>query len=228
MAVYDLCGFCKGGRSVECTDCRCSRCKGSRRVDVTCTKCNGFAKITCERCQGAGQLLKKKGWVSDTYEECWKCRGSRQQPCSCGSGKVSSKCPSCQGTGRNSECIQCGGTGQVKCSNCDGLGTVLSQWYLSLGQMPVEDLKSENEKRQRQIPNLRMKILRLEVEYQQTQADWNEAYNQSRADPGWDAGGFQRASTSIMQEIRGCEGEISRLEAEINALEEAVASKKRS
>ncbi len=184
MAVYESCGSCNGARALKCSDCPCRQCKGGR-VDTTCPKCCGSAKITCQRCEGTGQVLKKKGWFSDTYDECWKCSGSRQEACSCNQGKLSIACPSCKGLGRNAQCLKCGATGQLMCSTCKGSGRVRSEWYRSLSQMPVDRLKFEHQKRQQRISVLEMKQMGLQRQYDSIQEMWAEETSHLHTAQDW-------------------------------------------
>ena len=164
MAVWDPCVSCSGGGSFKCKDCRCGRCEASGTIQETCPKCSGSKKTICDNCRGAGQLVEKKGWFSDTYKTCWKCRGSKQQDCVCHSGTVSATCPVCKGVTRNAQCSECGSTGQLKCTPCGGSGKVPGEWYRSLAAMPLEKLKFEHEKRQRNIPILEARSSAVERE----------------------------------------------------------------
>ena len=215
MSVYESCGSCKGARSFKCSDCQCRGCCGSGKVPAVCSNCQGSAMITCEKCRGEGQLLKKKGWFSDSYDQCWRCSGSRQQKCSCESGKVSVKCATCKGTGRNAQCLKCEATGAIKCSLCRGSGQVPSEWYKSLAKMPIEKLKFEYEKRQRRIGPLQAQITRCTDEYDRTQREW---------DPEC-ASGLREYSNRMAGEAMSAESEVGSLHEEMGAIEKVLESK---
>jgi hypothetical protein len=223
MSVYDACGSCKGSGSFKCNDCQCRQCNATGSVQATCTRCNGASKVTCTKCQGAGQLLKKKGFFSDTYEKCWMCSGSRQEHCSCQSGKVSVQCPACKGTKRNAQCPRCGAKGSIRCTACEGSGKVPSEWYKSLARMPVEKLKFEYEKRQRNISTLRMKASSLTRDYEQSERECDEYQEERRAHGEMhpDLIG-ENYRNRLIGEMGSVESQISEAEVEMSAIEKVM------
>jgi len=154
MAVWDRCSPCSGVGTFKCNDCKCPRCEASGTIRETCPKCSGSKKTTCDMCQGEGQILKRKGWFSDTYETCSRCSGTRWQVCACQSGTVSVSCPECKGVSRDTQCSNCGSTGKLKCTACGGSGKVPSAWCRSLATMSLERLGAELETLKVQEDNL--------------------------------------------------------------------------
>ena len=213
MAVWDRCSPCNGTGSFKCKDCKCPRCEASGTIKETCPKCSGSKKVTCDKCQDEGQLLKKKGFFSDTYERCWRCSGSGQQDCACHSGTVSVSCPACKGVTRNAQCSKCGSTGQLKCTACGGSGKVPSEWYRSLATMPVEKLKFEHEKRQRTIPILETTISGVRREHVEL------------LDQPYTAEGYSDRARPLRNEMDRLSAEIGNLKMEMDAIERAMESK---
>jgi hypothetical protein len=213
MAVWDPCSACSGAGALKCKDCKCHRCEASGTIKETCPKCSGSKKLSCDQCQGAGQLLKKKGWFSDTYETCWRCHGSKQQDCACHGGTVLVSCPACKGVKRNAQCSRCGSTGQLKCTSCGGSGKVPSEWYGSLAAMPVEKLKFEHEKRQRNIPMLETRLFGVQREHEEL------------LDHGYSNEGYNDRARPLRSEIDRFVAEIRNLKGEMDAIEKAMESK---
>ena len=163
MALYESCPSCKGRRGFDCTSCRCTCCNATGEITASCSSCQN-GKLTCPRCEGSGQVIVKKGFFGDKYGTCPNCGGTRRATCSTcgGSANVKAKCHACNGTKRNHSCSQCMATGKIKCTTCNGSGNIPSEWSKSLAQMPIDRLKFEYEKRQRNISTLRTKVSTFE------------------------------------------------------------------
>lgn len=129
MSVYNSCSSCSGSGGFKCAQCRCSTCNSTGRVQQRCDVCQATGRVTCQNCSGTGQVLKKKGWFSDTYVACYHCKGSRQQQCgSCQQGLKESTCQTCKGTGAALNCSNCRGQGRTWCAACSGSGKVRPNW----------------------------------------------------------------------------------------------------
>jgi len=158
MSLFENCSACKGQGSLPC-ECLCAACKATGKVPVKCSWCQS-GKAKCDRCASTGRLLEKKGWFSDKYRTCPLCHGTGERLCgSCGGTTlVQGTCTSCSGSSRNARCPNCSGKGKVTCTSCKGAGRFEGQWVKSLDAMPVDRLRFEFEKRQREISNLQREI----------------------------------------------------------------------
>lgn len=145
-----------------------------------------------------------------------------------GSGSVS--CPSCNGKGRTAQCSQCEGTQKITCRTCSGSGKVKSQWLKSLNDLPVDRLRFEHEKRQREVSNLQMQIPHIQRQIDQLQQDWNDAYEEAASDGSrgihnFDAGGYQSGQQSYFSEIGNMQARMREFEGEMEAIEQVLNSK---
>ena|ERR1017187_7560186 len=129
MSVYSSCRPCSGFGGFKCAQCRCSTCNSTGKVQQQCSVCHGTSRVTCQNCSGSGQVLKKKGWFSDKYDACYRCKGSRQEQCgSCKQGYKEATCQTCKGTGAAANCSNCHGQGKTPCADCSGSGRVRPNW----------------------------------------------------------------------------------------------------
>ena len=143
MSLYDNCADCKGYGYFRCVSCVCKSCEASGKTK--CTHCKD-GKEPCYSCGATGQI-ELKGWIFSSYEVCPRCRGNKTIPCSICKGSRTVNCPSCNGKGRTAQCARCGGTQKITCQSCSGSGKVVSQWFKSLNDFPVERLRFEYEKK---------------------------------------------------------------------------------
>lgn len=109
---------------------------------VWCTACNGFRRIGCSTCSGAGISKCTNKNCMQGQETCPKCNGkgrlSVSRSTSIGSsstlgsasgslgggGSINAQCASCNGTGIR-PCATCGGKGVLICKSCKGEGDTL-------------------------------------------------------------------------------------------------------
>lgn len=224
MSLYETCATCKGQGSLPCDQCKCPTCKAMGKMDVKCSICQS-GKVKCRRCDGSGKLLEKKGFFSDKFKTCYSCGGTGKTDCETCHGTTSMKstCSSCQGTGRNARCSTCGGKAKVTCADCKGAGRFEGQWVKSLESWPVDRLRFEFEKRQREISNLHAKISNAESELRSSNESYEEAY--ACRQPDFDASGYNRYNTGLMNEIDSSADRIKGLQAEMNAIERVLDKK---
>lgn len=96
--------------------------------------------------------------------------------------------------------------------------------------LPVERLRFEYEKRQREIGSLQIQLSRLNLEYDRAQDEWGQAYDERRAAgrgalDDFDASGFRGSSDYLMREISSVQARIGTIEREMQDLEAAINSK---
>jgi len=99
-----VCGRC--GREFRWIAGTCSNCGGSGRVDCVVCKSKGKQYIACAYCSGRGGDMRPEGNASDSprhWQTCSICKGSK---------------------GHSLECYSCKGSGKLRCSPCDGRGTI--------------------------------------------------------------------------------------------------------
>ncbi len=226
MPAYDNCADCKGYGYFRCIACTCKSCEAGGMVK--CIHCKN-GKVPCRSC-GATGFIDTKGLIFTRSEVCPDCRRSKTVACSVCTASQSMTCTSCKGSGRNAQCSKCSGTQKVTCHTCNGSGKVVSQWAKSLNDFPVDRLRFEHEKRQREISNLQMQISRVQRQVDQLQQDWNDAYEKaasggSRGIHNFDAGGYQSGQQAYYDEIGNMHGRISECESEMQAIEQALNSK---
>ena len=146
------CVLCSGKGTFisNCIRCKCSLCRGNGicstcRGNKTfkCPTCNGDGQVvgkprrqTCEHCGGTGQTkglitsglpscpyCNSKGYIElKTMVQCSTCGGTGNVNCSRCNG--TGRCSSCQGHGRDANCVLCRGTGVIRreCRDCSGSG----------------------------------------------------------------------------------------------------------
>lgn len=234
MSLYDVCAACHGRGSLPCNECDCTACGASGKVDVKCTRCES-GKVTCDYCHGSGKTedhLKSVYFfvkIITRYGPCIICQGKGRTNCeTChGTTNMTGTCPRCGGSGQNATCAKCNSRRSVPCRECKGAGRFESQWVKSLQSWPVDRLRFEIEKRQRKISTLQIQLSRNSQEYDRLQEEWNDEYNSRRAQGrgalnDFDASGFQGGTTHLVNQIQACEGEISQLESEMNAIEQVL------
>jgi predicted RNase H-like nuclease (RuvC/YqgF family) len=116
------------------------------------------------------------------------------------------------GSGYLKKCPKCNDTRKIKCKECNGSGKVESEWYKSLRNMPVERLRFEYEKRQREIQSLEIQMDRLSREYEdayQVHMDLPIGYGSSRLD-------------SLERQMSGQRSYLMKLENEISIIEQVI------
>jgi len=237
MTLYDACAACHGRGSLPCNECNCTACGASGKMDVKCTRCES-GKVTCDYCHGSGKiedLLKSVYFfvkIIPRYKPCFICDGTGSKNCeTChGTRTMKGACTRCDGSGRYANCAKCKGRRSITCPECKGAGRFESQWVKSLHSCPVDRLRFEIEKRQRKISTLQIQLSRNTREYDRLQEEWNDEYNSRRAQGrgalnDFDASGFQGGTTYLINQIQACEGEISQLESEMNAIEQVLNTK---
>ena len=89
--------------------------------------------------------------------------------------------------------------------------------------MPVDKLRFEFEKRQREISNLQRDISIAEQELEEINEAQQDAYAQRQSD--YSAAGFNQASSNRMSGIMYTEEKIKALQAEMNAIERVLDKK---
>jgi predicted nucleic acid-binding Zn-ribbon protein len=94
-----------------------------------------------------------------------------------------------------------------------------------LNDFPIDRLRFEHEKRQREISNLQMQNRHIERQIDQLQQEWNEAYEAASNIHTFDAGGYQSGQQAYYDEIGDANTLIRELESEIEAIEQALNSK---
>jgi len=87
----------------------------------------------------------------------------------------------------------------------------------------VDRLRFEFEKRQREISNLHGTISNAEQELRSSNESYEEAY--ACRQPDFDASGYNRYQTGLMNEIDHAENQIRALQAEMNAIERVLDKK---
>jgi hypothetical protein len=203
MNKYIICPTCHGFGSVICREC-------------WCPDCNGKGKIVCDYCAGTGKIQKKFLFL---YKEvsCHICNGS---------GSI--KCPKCEGIGHLPHCSKCHGKGEIKCPKCGGTRkletTEYKSWVKSLESLPVDRLRFEYEKRQREIESLQTKTYSLARErdnMEEELKEWEEEhkFNDYSADEMPCLGGINRAYSEISESedrIRQIQEEMKEIEKVIN------------
>lgn len=85
----------------------CPNCNG--RGTLSCGPCNGSGRVSCSSCGGSGQHYKQRTYY-DNYNQTTRTEGYYESCHSCSGGKV--------------RCSNCNGTGTVTCGNCAGTGRV--------------------------------------------------------------------------------------------------------
>lgn len=231
MGKFDRCSPCSGRSNLKCPDCVCRSCNEVGSTDSPCTDCRA-GKMTCELCAGKGQVLVKKGLFSDKYGTCGRCRGARTVHCSTCSGKtiVKKMCRACSGKGRLSSCARCGGTGTNACMSCGGSGKVVSEWFKSLDNLPVDRLRFEHEKRERDIAATQREINSKQVEISRYSRELDEMYNyveqEKMRNPYAfsEAGSYPGGLNDIPRWINNLQSECSSKQGTIHQLEEEIAA----
>lgn len=226
-----LCPSCDGKGSFPCTDCACRGCQGSGQIKVACTVCQS-GKISCQRCGATGQVVVKRTWFSEKYGTCSSCMGTGTLKCSQCGGKavISQTCSVCSGKGSQSSCGRCHGTRKYGCSKCVGSGRIVSDWFKSLDQLPIERLKFEYEKRQREVASAERKVGSFQTQISRISHELDEMYEWYERDclerPGaYNAAGTEPAGLhDFPREINRLQGEISDKEAQIRDLEDEMGA----
>ena len=169
-----------GKRQIACRRCACKTCKETGSTSATCSKCSG-GQFAYGACSGGGQVVVKKGFFSDKFGPYRACNGSGKIKCpTClGTASVKQPCPTCSGTRRLPQCGTCGGTGNVGCATCAGKGQLISEWFKSLQAMPVERLRFEHEKREREIASVQRENHSTQIEISRLSREAQEMYNWS-------------------------------------------------
>ena len=230
MSLYDVCSAGHGRGSLPCNECNCTACGASGKVDVKCTRCES-GKVTCDYCHGSGKtedLLKSVYFfvkIITRYESCFRCGGSGRANCeTChGTSTMKGVCTRCDGSGRYANCAKCNGRRSVTCPECKGAGRFEGQWVKSLQSWPVDRLRFEIDKRQREISNLYGKVSYAEQELRSSNESYERAY--ACRQPDFDASGYNRYNTGLMNEIDSAEGRIKALQEELNAIEQVLNTK---
>jgi hypothetical protein len=221
MAAYDNCADCKGHGYFRCAECGCKSCQASGKAN--CAHCNK-GRVPCRTC-GATGWISTKHWILTNSEICPDCRRGKTVTCGVCKGSSIANCPSCKGSGRNAQCSKCGGTQKIACRTCSGSGKVVSQWVKSLNDYPVERLRFEYEKRQREVSNLQRQTEHIERKIERLQEDWNEAYEAAPNIHNFDAGGYQSGQQAYYDEIGDASARMRELESEMGAIEQVLNSK---
>lgn len=223
------CTECGGAGSVPCLDCVCNHCNAKGQVQcrfcrggtISCSACKGGI-VPCGSCGGTGTFTRK--WVALTFHaRCPHCHGLGKINCRLCSGFGWFYCPTCKGIGRLTchecrgigrahACSRCGGSQQVLCRGCDGAGKVENLWFKSLVTLSREELRSEHEKRQREILHLRARITLLESEATKW-TGWTEpdtAHGSEDLYPAncreWDA--LQHREVELSAELKAIEAKL--------------------
>lgn len=159
------------------------------------------------------------------YESCFRCGGSGRANCeTChGTSTMKGVCTRCDGSGRYANCAKCNGRRSVTCPECKGAGRFEGQWVKSLQSWPVDRLRFEIDKRQREISNLYGKVSYAEQELRSSNESYERAY--ACRQPDFDASGYNRYNTGLMNEIDSAEGRIKALQEELNAIEQVLNTK---
>lgn len=221
---YVICQDCKGNGYFPCTDCICAKCHGKGKT--SCVKCQeGY--VSCDFCKSTGQIPQKMLFIFTTTKECPKCKGLKQQACSCCSKSGFVICTECNGNGKKSSCLKCSGTWEVKCNKCGGTGNILNpkynSWVTTLSSLTVERLKYEIEKRHQEIQQNQMKISRLSNEQQ---ALWEEyRYDQVHNPDFFVGGGWSPENSGKDREIHEIEQAITAINTEISSIDDVINSK---
>lgn len=148
---------------------------------------------------------------------------------------MSQACSDCSGKGANARCARCNGTRCYSCTSCTGSGRTVSEWFKSLDRLPVDRLRFEFEKRQRevasaerQIGSTQTKIARVSREldemyewYERDRIERPGAYNAAGTEP---AGlhDFPREISNLECEVGGFERTIENLQDELSAIQEVI------
>ena len=229
MSAYQSCVTCSGQGYFSCNDCRCLNCEGKGKIKcsmcqsgkVGCPSCRS-GRVPCASCDATG-LKIRKGWVFTHQAPCPDCRGTKSVSChKCkgvgnlvcslcdGAGVLT--CASCDGRGRLASCERCNGTKKVICKDCGGKGKVESEWTKSLRELPVDRLRFEIEKRQREISNLQIQVSRLSREEDEAYDDYvnGRSYGMDYTLR------VARDKVHRQSEIEGLESEIEAIEQVIN------------
>jgi uncharacterized Zn finger protein (UPF0148 family) len=205
---------------------------------MNCPNCMGSKWLDCWRCGGKGRL-SKRFWIFGERPRCPECLGSGGQDCRCGSGKVAARCRLCDG-GRLKGCVKCGSTGKVLCPACGGTGKAHSDWFTSLSDLTIEQLRAERETRrdlaakgQHEIRSLGSEIDRLtlrlcEVGQQTTDGSGRERCpSKSEGDTPADANHLRHAIDELESRLAAARDRKSEATNEVVAIQKVVRSKTR-
>lgn len=98
----------------------------------------------------------------------------------------------------------------------------------NFSDFPVDRLRFEYEKRERELSRLQMELSDLRREEAQINDDWNEASNNlgSATDyRNFDAGGYQSGLEHVSNQISNVHERTNELKAEMRAIEQALNAK---
>jgi len=98
----------------------------------------------------------------------------------------------------------------------------------NFSDFPVDRLRFEYEKRERELSRLQMELSDLKREEAQINDDWNEASSNlsSGADyRNFDAGGYQSGLTHVSNQISDLHGRMNELRTEMSTIEQALNAK---
>lgn len=169
---------------------------------MPCSDCNGKGFVKCEKCAGAGLVI----------------------------------CPKCSGTGYLTGCQKCGDKRKIQCGKCGGSGKLESEkykkkktWRASLESFPVDRLRFEYEKRQREVGNLQTKTVQLAAKEAEISEWYDREYehaanhfylSEEKEGPSYPAG-----LVTIPAEIVRLEERIEELEDEMHAIDQVLSKK---
>jgi hypothetical protein len=219
MALYVSCKNCNGRGSLQCNNCICKKCDSKGKI--SCSACsNGY--ISCRTCAATGQVSSKILFFT-VHDTCPQCGGSKKIACKSCDRSTFIVCSSCKGAGRNSQCSKCNGTQKITCSECDGKGTFASEWLKSLPSLPVDRLRFEYEKRQREVSTINIDASRLSREINELY-EWYE--QDKRAHPAnYDHAGSSLGWDGLQNQINEGQRRCSELEREMSAIDEVLNQK---
>jgi chromosome segregation ATPase len=98
----------------------------------------------------------------------------------------------------------------------------------NFNDFPIDRLRFEYEKRERELSRLQMELSDLKREEAQINDDWNEASSNlsSGADyRNFDAGGYQSGLAHVSNQISNVHERMNELRAEMRAIEQALNAK---
>lgn len=219
MSRYANCPHCKGYGYFSCEHCTCKICHGKGKIN--CSNCME-GSVPCLVCNSTGQI-RKKGLIFSHSISCPECKGAKRLHCPACKGSHLVSCPECKGTGKDASCKVCGGTQRIQCGHCKGSGKMESEFFKSLKNLPVDRLKFEYEKRQREIQQVQTKISRLSREEEDIREDY---YRDKSENPGaYIHGGYPIGLDSIPREIGQLEKRIGEIEDDMEAINQVLNTK---
>jgi chromosome segregation ATPase len=98
----------------------------------------------------------------------------------------------------------------------------------NFSDFPVDRLRFEYEKRERELSRLQMELSDLRREEAQINNDWEEASSNLRSSADYrnfDAGGYQSGLQHVSNQMSDVYGRMNELKAEMSAIEQALNAK---